>query len=136
IMAVRADKFLVFMRGGEGTAVDAAALETRTRRLREKIVEALPAQLPAGAEVPAFDMGHALMFRDPMLRAQRSIHRALDEAMFIALRQRSREDDERARGLDAVIGARQVITLFHPILDLRTRAVVGDEAVTRSPHEP
>jgi EAL domain-containing protein (putative c-di-GMP-specific phosphodiesterase class I) len=133
IMAVRADKFLVFMRGGEGTAMDAAALETRTRRLREKIVETLPAHLPAGAELPAFDMGHALMFRDPMLRAERSIHRALDEAMFMALRQRSREDDERARGLDAVIGAQQVVTLFQPIIDLRTHAVVGHEVFTHGP---
>ena len=132
-MAVRSDKFLVFMRGGEGTAVDAAAVEGRTRRLREKIVETLPAHLGPGAEVPAFDVGHALMFRDPMLRAERSIHRALDEAMFMSLRQRSREDDQRARGLDAIIGGHQVVTLFQPILHLRTQAVVGHEVFTHGP---
>src|SRR5262249_22437222 len=54
VMAVRADKFLVFMRGGEGTSVDAAAAEARTRRLRARILEALPAHLGAGAEVPVF----------------------------------------------------------------------------------
>jgi EAL domain-containing protein (putative c-di-GMP-specific phosphodiesterase class I) len=133
VMAVRSDKFLVFMRGGEGTAVDAAAVEVRTRRLREKIVETLPAHLGPGAEPPAFDAGHALMFRDPMLRAERSIHRALDEAMFMSLRQRSREDDQRARGLDAIIGGHQVVTLFQPILDLRTQAVVGHEVFTHGP---
>ena len=132
-MAVRSDKFLVFMRGGEGTAVDAAAVEGRTRRLRENIVETLPAHLGPGVEPPAFNVGQALMFRDPMLRAERSIHRALDEAMFMSLRQRSREDDQRALGLDAIIGGQQVVTLFQPILDLRTQAVVGQEVFTHGP---
>ena len=60
------------------------------------------------------------MYRDPMLRAERSIHRALDEAMFMSLRQRTREEDRRAQGLDEIIAAEQVVTLYQPILDLRT----------------
>jgi EAL domain-containing protein (putative c-di-GMP-specific phosphodiesterase class I)/GGDEF domain-containing protein len=132
-MAVRSDKFLVFVRGGDGSPFDAAAVEGRARRLREKIVETLPAHLAPGVEVPPFDMGHALMFRDPMLRAERSIHRALDEAMFMSLRQRSHEDDQRAHGLDEIIRGHQVVTLFQPILDLRTNKVVGHEVFTHGP---
>jgi EAL domain-containing protein (putative c-di-GMP-specific phosphodiesterase class I)/GGDEF domain-containing protein len=133
-MSVRSDKFLLFLRGGDGSSVDATALEARTRRLRERIVEALPAHLPAGVELPVtFDMGHALMYRDAMLRAERSIHRALDEAMFMALRQRTRDEDRRAHGLDEILAAGQLHTLYQPILDLRTRQVVGHEIFTHGP---
>jgi EAL domain-containing protein (putative c-di-GMP-specific phosphodiesterase class I)/GGDEF domain-containing protein len=133
-MSVRSDKFLLFQRGGDGSALDAAALEARTRRLREQIVEALPAHLPAGVELPVnFDLGYAVMFRDPMLRAERSIHRALDEAMFMALRQRTRDEDRRAHGLDEILAAGQLHTLYQPILDLHTRAVVGHEIFTHGP---
>ena len=134
VMSVRSDKFLVFVRGGDGSAFDAAAIEVRARRLRERIVESLPAHLPPGVEPPvAFDMGHALTYRDPMLRAERSIHRALDEAMFMGLRQRTREEDLRAHGLDEIIASRQVVTLHQAILDLRTSDVVGQEVFTHGP---
>lgn len=133
VMSVRSDKFLVFMRGGEAS-FDPAAVEERARRLREQIAHALAAHLPPGVEQPvSFDMGHAVMYRDPMLRAERSIHRALDEAMFMALRQRTRDEDRRGLGLDAILEAGQLHTLYQPILDLKTRAVVGHEIFTHGP---
>jgi EAL domain-containing protein (putative c-di-GMP-specific phosphodiesterase class I) len=132
-LSVRSDKFLLFLRG-EGASLDAAALEARMRGLRERIVETLPAHVPAGVELPVtFDMGAAVMYRDPMLRAERSIHRALDEAMFMAFRQRTRDEDRRAHGLDEILAAGQLHTLYQPILDLQTRAVVGHEIFTHGP---
>ena len=126
VMSVRSDKFLVFLRGpGRRSPRRGLALEGRARRLRERVVRS-PARPPAaGRRGPArpSDMGHALMYRDPMLRAERSIHRALDEAMLMTLRQRTRDED-RARpgpGRDHRRAA-QVDTLYQPILDLRTRA--------------
>ena len=132
-LSVRSDKFLLFLRG-DGASLDPAALEARTRRLRERIVETLPAQVPAGVELPVtFDMGYAVMYRDPMLRAERSIHRALDEAMFMAFRQRTRDEDRRAHGLDEILARGQLHTLYQPILDLKTRVVVGHEIFTHGP---
>ena len=134
VMSVRSDKFLLFLRGGEAGPIDADAIEGRARLLRERIVETLPAHLPAGVEQPVtFDMGHAVMYRDPMLRAERSIHRALDEAMFMALRQRTRDENRRAHGLDEIIAAGQIHTLYQPILDLRTQQVMGQEVFTHGP---
>jgi EAL domain-containing protein (putative c-di-GMP-specific phosphodiesterase class I)/GGDEF domain-containing protein len=133
-LSVRSDKFLLFLRGGDGSSVDPSVLEARTKRLREAIVEALPAQVPAGVELPVtFDMGYAVMYRDPMLRAERSIHRALDEAMFMAFRQRTRDEDRRAHGLDEILASGQLHTLYQPILDLQTRVVVGHEIFTHGP---
>jgi EAL domain-containing protein (putative c-di-GMP-specific phosphodiesterase class I) len=133
VMSVRSDKFLVFVRGQDASPLEPGSLEARARRLQEQIAAALPAHLPAGVPPVAFHQGHALMYRDPMLRAERSIHRALDEAMFMSLRQRTRDEDRRAQGLDEIIGGQQVVTLYQPILDLRTREVLGHEVFTRGP---
>jgi EAL domain-containing protein (putative c-di-GMP-specific phosphodiesterase class I) len=132
VMSVRSDKFLVFMRAGD--AADSAALEARVKRLREKLEEALPAAVPDELRPHLhFHEGWALMYRDPMLRAERSIHRALDEAMFMSLRHRTREEDRRAQGLDQMIGCRGVVTLYQPILDLNTLEVLGHEVFSRGP---
>jgi hypothetical protein len=133
-MSVRSDKFVVFLAAATEGPLDADSIEGRARRLRERIVEALPAHLGPNVEQPvSFDLGYALMYRDPMLRAERSIHRALDEAMFMALRQRTRDEDRRAHGLDEIIAAGQIHTLYQPILDLRTQQVVGHEIFTHGP---
>ncbi|HEU5320479.1 MAG TPA: hypothetical protein VFX28_06735, partial [Methylomirabilota bacterium] len=121
VMSVRSDKFLVFMRGSEGLSPSAGgmggapdgptALEGRARRLREHVARGLARLLPPGVkDVPDFRQGHALMYRDPMLRAERSIHRALDEAMFMALREGESEEVHRAQGLDEIIGRGGVVT--------------------------
>ena len=129
-LGVRSDKFVLFVRGPEPGPVEASSLEARAKKIRERVEQAVA--VPGGA-APAFHEGHALMFRDPMLRAERAIHRALDEAMFASLRQRTREEDRRMHALDEVIAGDQIITLFQPIVDLRTRAVLGHEVFSRGP---
>ncbi|PYP99752.1 MAG: hypothetical protein DMF82_23930 [Acidobacteria bacterium] len=134
VASVRSDKFLVFMRAGEPGGVDSASMDARARRLSERLNEALPRFLPSARHAPVpFHEGHAVMFRDPMLRAERSMHRALDEAMFMSLTQRTREDDRRLQGLDEIIGEEDVVTLYQPIVDLQTLDVLGHEVFTRGP---
>jgi EAL domain-containing protein (putative c-di-GMP-specific phosphodiesterase class I) len=144
VMSVRSDKFLVFMRGSEGLSPSAGgsggapdgptALESRARRLREHVARALSRLLPPGVkDAPDFRQGHALMYRDPMLRAERSIHRALDEAMFMALREGESEEAHRTQGLDEIIGRGGVVTLYQPILELDTMVPLGHEVFTRGP---
>jgi EAL domain-containing protein (putative c-di-GMP-specific phosphodiesterase class I) len=132
VMGVRSDKFLVFMRAGD--SADPGSLEARVKRLREKVEEALPAAVPEALRPHVgFHEGFSLMYRDPMLRAERSIHRALDEAMFMSLRHRTHDEDRRAQGLDQMIGGRGVVTLYQPILDLKTLEVLGHEVFSRGP---
>ena len=102
VMGVRSDKFLVFMRAGD--SADPGSLEARVKRLRERVEEALAGVVPEALRVHlTFHEGYSLMSRDPMLRAERSIHRALDEAMFMSLRTARRRTG--ARGLDQMIAA-------------------------------
>jgi EAL domain-containing protein (putative c-di-GMP-specific phosphodiesterase class I)/GGDEF domain-containing protein len=134
VLGVRGDKFLLFLRGYDPEPFDAASLEARANRLRDRLREMLPSCMPQSVPAPlVFQVGHALMYRDPMLRAERSIHKALDEAMFMSFRQRTREEDRRAQGLDELIESQQVVTLYQPILDLRTMAVLGHEVFSRGP---
>lgn len=134
VMSVRSDKFLVFMRGNEGSPDGPSALDVRARRLRERLVQCVRPHLPPAApEPPEFRQGHALMYRDPMLRAERSIHRALDEAMFMALREGEGEEAHRTQGLDEIIGRGGVVTLYQPILELDTMRALGHEVFTRGP---
>ncbi len=133
VMSVRGDKFVAFLRG-DGCAMDAAGVEGRARRLRQRLHQSLVARLGPGPAVPVtFAQGHALVYRDSMLRAERSIHRALDEAMFMSLRQRLRDEDRSAQGLDEMIGSGSVVTLYQPIRELDSLQVVGHEVFTRGP---
>jgi EAL domain-containing protein (putative c-di-GMP-specific phosphodiesterase class I) len=134
ILAVRSDKFVLFVGGAAPGAMDRAGLEAFAARLRRRLLELFAAQLPEGAPGPlAFHQGHALMYRDPMLRAERTVHRALDQAMFMALRSRAQEEDRSVQSLDALIRAQQVVTLYQPILELRALRVVGHEVFSRGP---
>jgi EAL domain-containing protein (putative c-di-GMP-specific phosphodiesterase class I) len=129
-LSVRSDKFLVFLGGAGADALDLAGVSALAARLRERLVAALAAY----AGLPAkFHDGHALLQRDPMLRTERLIHRALDEAMLMSQRRRANEDDRRAQGLDALIRSGHVNTFYQPILDLRSRSVIGHEVFNRGP---
>jgi EAL domain-containing protein (putative c-di-GMP-specific phosphodiesterase class I)/GGDEF domain-containing protein len=134
VMSVRSDKFLVFLRGNEAPPVDASSVESRAERLRVHLLGSLPRFLASMGATPfIFHQGHALMYRDPMLRAERSIHRALDEAMFMSLRRRAREEDRLAHDLDGIIAADQLVALYQPILQLLSLDVLGHEVFTRGP---
>jgi EAL domain-containing protein (putative c-di-GMP-specific phosphodiesterase class I)/GGDEF domain-containing protein len=134
VMSVRSDKFLVFVRGQSTAPLDGGSLETRAQRLRDRVRENLPRFLPALSPVPLnFHQGHALMYRDPMLRAERSIHRALDEAMYLSLRQRARDEDRQAQGLDVILARDELALFYQPIVDLATLGVLGHEVFTRGP---
>jgi EAL domain-containing protein (putative c-di-GMP-specific phosphodiesterase class I) len=132
VAGVRSDKFLVFMAGaaGGGTEGARAAAERVTRRLAASFPAALRPTLPAP---PAVHYGHALVHRDPMLRAENAIHRALDEAMLASLRRRSHEQDRRERELDELIAGGRVRTLYQPIVQLHDRRVLGHEVFSHAP---
>jgi EAL domain-containing protein (putative c-di-GMP-specific phosphodiesterase class I) len=134
VLSVRSDKFLAFASGTGSLPLDRAGVKELSSRVGVALDRALTRRLPPSVPAPVeFQQGHALVCRDPMLRGERSILRALDEAMFMALRQRTRDDDRYAQGLDGLIAAEDVVTLYQPICDLRDRAVLGHEVFTRGP---
>lgn len=129
-LGARSDKFVAFLGGPPGPPLDPGSLQALALRLRERL-QALPGdhvRLPA-----RFHDGHSLLRRDPMLRTERLIHRALDEAMLISRRRRASAEDRRAQGLDALIERGELSSSFQPIVDLRSLQVLGHEVFNRGP---
>ena len=133
VLAVRSDKFLLFFGGHGNVVLGIEAVEWASARIRDRIEQTLPRHL-TGLQVPLdFHDGFALLCRDPMLRSERGIHRALDEAMYMSLRRRARHEDLKAAKLDALIRDRQLVTFYQPIFDLGSLEVLGHEVFTRGP---
>lgn len=132
MLGVRSDKFIVLLAGPKGVPLDEPTLAGLVARLGERVASELrnrPDGLPG---LPLqLEYGHALLHRDPMLRAERAVHRALDAALLLAHRRRLDDDGRRAGLLNALIEAERVVTLYQPIVELEDRTVVGHEVFTR-----
>jgi EAL domain-containing protein (putative c-di-GMP-specific phosphodiesterase class I)/GGDEF domain-containing protein len=133
LLSVRSDKFLIFCASHTGKALDSKGLDRAVVGIREALHKLIP-HYTGGIPLPMdFHDGSALLGRDPMLRSERSVHRALDEAMYMSLRRRARQEDLRATQLDSVLRHHQLMTFYQPIVDLRTLEVLGHEVFTRGP---
>lgn len=132
-LGVRSDKFVVFVAGG-GDDHAGRDLGVVAGRLRDALATVLRERLGArlGGSLGLFS-GHASLYRDPMLRAERAIHRALDQAMQVSFRARVREEDASARELGEIIEGERTTSYFQPILELASGAVLGHEVFTRGP---
>jgi EAL domain-containing protein (putative c-di-GMP-specific phosphodiesterase class I) len=130
----RSDKFVVFMSATQGRTLTQSELETKAIALERRLAQADIGGAGSGRGTLGTPLvGTALVRRDPVLRTERSIHKALDQAMFHSLRARSLEDERLAAWLDGVIEQENVQTLFQPILDLPSRRALGREVFTHGP---
>jgi EAL domain-containing protein (putative c-di-GMP-specific phosphodiesterase class I) len=126
---VRSDRFLIF-RGANGEAGDPAEAAST---LRARLLQALSAStseepLPHSARIAT---GHAHVRQDPMTRAERAIQQAVTDAMMMSLHQREGIESARRAELQRLIDERRVRSVFHPIVQIADRKVVGHEALTR-----
>ena len=134
VISVCSDKFLLFLGGPGPGLLDEESLSNLAARLRERVIETLPKHLSSRAVAPLiFHHGYALLQRDPTLRAERAIHRALDQAMLMSRKRRSREEDRRAHDLDSLIRIGNIESFYQPIMDLRDLMVLGHEVFSRGP---
>jgi EAL domain-containing protein (putative c-di-GMP-specific phosphodiesterase class I)/GGDEF domain-containing protein len=78
-------------------------------------------------------LGGSVMKRDPSVRVERLVYRTIDEALSEAASEKEKVLRSRARQLKAIIDRRRISTVYQPIVDLKTRAVMGYEALSRGP---
>ena len=78
-------------------------------------------------------IGCAVVNRDPNVRIERLILRALDQAYSDAFHEREREVSARRDSLVDLIDQGRIHTVYQPIVDLRERSVLGYEAFSRGP---
>jgi EAL domain-containing protein (putative c-di-GMP-specific phosphodiesterase class I) len=125
---VRSDRFVVFMSGGDPTQSVAARREAVVMGVRNGIE-----RLPQGSllRILRLTAGHARVETDPAVRTERSIHRAVTEAMLMSLVEREGVESVRRDELSRMIFQGGVRAVFHPIVRLVDGEIIGHEALTR-----
>ncbi len=81
----------------------------------------------------AYFVGGALMRTDPSVRVERLIYRTIDDALADAASEEQTALRQRGRQLKAILDGKRISSLYQPIFDLETRAVIGYEALSRGP---
>lgn len=99
-------------------------------RLDERVAKVLSPELLYRFK---YFIGGAMLRRDPSVRHERLVYRAIDEALDDASSKQEQAVRERARRLRAILTSRRISTLYQPIMDLRVRRPIGYEALSRGP---
>jgi EAL domain-containing protein (putative c-di-GMP-specific phosphodiesterase class I) len=127
---VRSDRFLVFLAGVSEEPGDGRSprRERLLASLRRRVLEAPEAMGLRNIRIAA---GHGWVREDPMIRIERGIQQAVHDAMLMSLRDREGTQAARREELLRLIRGAGVRSVFHPIVRLADRHVVGHEALTR-----
>ena len=114
--------------------VAGAGAPTATRRQRLlAAIEARMQSAPPNSILRSLNLsvGQARIHNDPIVRAERAIQQAVSEAMLASLVEREGVESERRRELSRLIAHAEVRAVFHPIVRLADREIIGHEALTR-----
>jgi EAL domain-containing protein (putative c-di-GMP-specific phosphodiesterase class I) len=78
-------------------------------------------------------VGFALAFYNPLVMPERLVSRLVEEAWACVHVQRAQQDLQNRCELQEVLLADQLSTVFQPIIQLRSRKILGYEALSRGP---
>jgi EAL domain-containing protein (putative c-di-GMP-specific phosphodiesterase class I) len=137
ISAVSGDGFVVFvLERPDGGEVDGPFLARIGRALVAELQATLDGEDLAGLATRILARaGHALLSMDPFYRFERRVYAALDEARGFHERRERRRELSWAEELEQIIHERRLDTVFQPVVDLRSKAVIGHEAFVRGPRD-
>lgn len=135
LSGVAGDRFAAFVAeqpGGE--EVDAAFLGRLGLALSGRLEQAFAAPEFAGLNPRlGFHAGHAMLSINPFYRFERRVYAALEEARAYNERREQRRELSWNDELQEIIRDATVDTLFQPVVDLRSREILGYEAFARGP---
>jgi len=129
------DAFLVFFspkrREGPLKIADLKAAADRVEgHLNRKLVRLASPYLGTLRRVT---VGFSLAFFNPLVMPERLVSRLVEEAWSCVHVQRAQRDLQNRCDLQEVLLTDQLSTVFQPIVELRTRQVLGYEALSRGP---
>ena len=124
-----ANDFYCFARGAEGMNVTAVARDLE--RAARTALKAVPVEADLRDEVVVF-AGGASTQRQPLF-TPRILYNAVREAKDVAERRETRYYSGMRERLVRIVQDRLVTTVFQPVVQLETRAIVGYEALSRGP---
>jgi EAL domain-containing protein (putative c-di-GMP-specific phosphodiesterase class I) len=130
--------FLVFLAPRRASPEDRPARLADLEAVARRVNDHLNAKL---AELPSpylrgrrsVSVGFAVVFHNPLIMAERVIARLVGEAWESVRVQKMQADFRRRCGLQDVLLAEEIRTVFQPIMELKTGAILGFEALSRGP---
>jgi len=133
--AVAGERLVVFVpQRPDGREVEGRWLADAAGRLRAAVGEALSVGEFEGLG-PELEVrvGHALLSHDPFYRFERLVYAAIARARSIDRRRRTRRERGWQEELERIIREMAIRTVFQPVVDLRSGALLGYEAFARGP---
>jgi len=132
------DVFLVFLLPrAPGELLLAQDLEKIGERIQgyltRRIFKSANLYLQDRQERPELSVGTSLVLRNPLIKEERLILRAIEEAKDMARLNQQRSDIQKKQLLQRIILKEQVDIIFQPIMDLRSGKPHGFEALCRGP---
>ncbi|MHC4991168.1 MAG: EAL domain-containing protein [Planctomycetota bacterium] len=134
---VAGDRFLAFVaHRPDGSDVDGVYLADLGSKLRDRLAGAF-----GGAEFEGlsprleFRTGQARLSHNPFARFERQVYSAIERARTFDEQRERRRELSWGDDLAKIIRDAAVDTVFQPVVDLRTREVLGYEAFARGPKD-
>ena len=135
VNGVAGDCFVAFVPAKpDGSEVDGAFLAKVGRAVALRLDKVITGPEFAGL-FPRLSTrcGHALLSQDPFHRFERRVYAAVQEAAQLDKQREQRRELSWSEELRRIIRDASLHTVFQPVVDMRTRAVLGHEALTRGP---
>ena len=137
VNGVAGDRFVLFVpETASGAEVHPADLSRMGASARGRLEQAFDDEEWAGLSPRlVFRVGHALLSENPFYRFERRVHAAVEEARTLNERRWRRAEATRGAELRRIIREAEVSTVFQPVVNLGTGAIVGYEALARGPKD-
>lgn len=133
VTQVRGDEFLLFLTPPPGTLWNEQTLELTNERLRNAIRKRIEQMSQQRWHHLSFYTGHATVVRDPAVRIERLIQRAIARAREVTGQEVENQKIRHHIALQRILSNRSITTYFQPIVYLENLEVLGYEALSRSP---
>lgn len=135
LVNVRSDEFVLFV-GLTETDTDPKA---QIERIRHAVTERVRARLAEtfNGESPQVLL-HSASTRvdvDPTVRIERAIYKSLQRARELCRMESQKRQSGRLREIDRILGERDVVIRYQPIVRLDDGEVLGYEALSSAPHD-
>jgi len=118
------------LRSGEARERLQAKADAVAGALKGALEARFAARLPRGTEL---EVGFARLLYMPQVRLERLLYRALGEAAAVASSLRGEEAALLKEQFRDILARKRIRTVYQPIVDLSTGAVVAHEALSRGP---
>lgn len=129
------DEFLIFLtKKRDAKEFYSTDLEGMSQRISKAVNERIfNAVFPYLKGKPNITVGYAIVIYNPLIQEESLINRLIEDAKTMARFQKFKEEIRNKEKIQELILKEQIKILFQPIMELKSRRVVGYEALSRGP---